>query len=109
MNHYKRWVIYTAAAFLLISATLVNTPNLYFMATLLLALPLISYGLGMLALRDLEFRYVGLDKQVSALAPGGRLSFREVANGITLVDRWALRLVSGRNSSCPRSGRISAR
>jgi hypothetical protein len=48
------------------------------------------------ALRDLEFRYVGLDKQVSALAPGGRLSFREVANGITLVDRWALRLVSGR-------------
>lgn len=55
MNHYKRWVIYTAALFLLISATLVNTPNLYFMAALLLVLPLISYLLGMFALRDLEF------------------------------------------------------
>jgi uncharacterized protein (DUF58 family) len=55
MNHYKRWVIYTAALFLLISATLVNTPNLYFMAALLLVLPLISYLLGMIALRDLEF------------------------------------------------------
>lgn len=55
MIHYKRWVIYTAALFLLISATLVNTPNLYFMAALLLALPAISYGLGMFALRDLEF------------------------------------------------------
>jgi uncharacterized protein (DUF58 family) len=55
MNHYKRWVIYTAALFLLISATLVNTPNLYFMAALLLVLPVISYLLGMFALRDLEF------------------------------------------------------
>jgi uncharacterized protein (DUF58 family) len=55
MNHYKRWVIYTAALFLLISATLVNTPNLYFMAALLLVLPGISYALGMVALRDLTF------------------------------------------------------
>ncbi len=55
MNHYKRWVIYTAALFMLISATLVNTANLYFMATLLLMLPLLSYFLGMLALRDLTF------------------------------------------------------
>jgi uncharacterized protein (DUF58 family) len=55
MQHYKRWAIFTAGVFLLISATLVNSPNLYYMAALLLALPLISYGIGMLSLRDLEF------------------------------------------------------
>lgn len=47
-------------------------------------------------LHDLEFRYVGLDREVEALRPGGRISFRQLPNGVTLVDRWALRLVSGR-------------
>jgi uncharacterized protein (DUF58 family) len=55
MQQYKRWAIFTAGAFLLISATLVNSQNLYYMSALLLTLPLISYGLGMLSLRDLEF------------------------------------------------------
>lgn len=48
-----------------------------------------------LALRDLEFRYAGLEPEVAALAPGGRVSFREMTNGNVLIDRWALRLVSG--------------
>lgn len=55
MNNFKRWVIYTAAFFLLIAASLVNVPNLYYMAALLLVLPWVSYGLGMLSLRNLEF------------------------------------------------------
>ncbi|MBV9881222.1 MAG: carboxypeptidase regulatory-like domain-containing protein [Gemmatirosa sp.] len=47
------------------------------------------------SLGDLEFRYVGLDRRVAALSPGGRLSFRDLANGITVIDRWSMRLVSG--------------
>lgn len=49
-------------------------------------------------LRDLEFRYLGLDREVDALRPGGWISFRQLPNGVTLIDRWALRLVSGRLS-----------
>ncbi|HEX7979624.1 MAG TPA: carboxypeptidase-like regulatory domain-containing protein [Gemmatimonadaceae bacterium] len=48
------------------------------------------------ALHDLEFHYLGLERDVDALRPGGRISFRQLPNGITLIDRWALRLVSGR-------------
>jgi len=45
-------------------------------------------------LRDLRFRYVGLDPQARALAPEGRLSFQELPNGVVLVDRWSLRLLA---------------
>jgi hypothetical protein len=50
-------------------------------------------------LKDLEFRYVGLDAGVNALRPGGRLSFRAMTNGVVLVDQWSLRLVTGREES----------
>jgi hypothetical protein len=43
-------------------------------------------------LRDLTFRYVGLDRATAALAPQGRLSFRELSNGVVIIDRWTLRL-----------------
>ncbi|MDB4884218.1 MAG: hypothetical protein JWL95_2984 [Gemmatimonadetes bacterium] len=43
-------------------------------------------------LRDLTFRYVGLDRETSALNPEGRLSFRELANGVVLIDQWSIRL-----------------
>ena len=55
MQHYKRWVIYTASFFLVLSASLVGSAHLYYMAAILLVLPLISYGLGMIALRDVAF------------------------------------------------------
>ncbi|MEO8561328.1 MAG: hypothetical protein ABI601_04585 [bacterium] len=48
-------------------------------------------------LRDLTFRYVGLDKATSALAPEGRLSFRELSNGVVIIDRWTLRLGGARD------------
>ena len=47
-------------------------------------------------LRDLTFRYVGLDRQTRALGPEGRLSFKELSNGVVLVDRWSLRLTADR-------------
>jgi hypothetical protein len=43
--------------------------------------------------KDLTFRYVGLDRTTNALVPEGRLSFRELPNGVVIVDRWSLRLL----------------
>ena len=48
------------------------------------------------ALRDVEFRYVGLDRALDAARPGGRVSFRELPNGLVFVDRWALRVPNAR-------------
>ena len=39
-------------------------------------------------LQDLTFRYVGLDRQTSALGPEGRLTFRELPNGVVIIDQW---------------------
>ncbi|MGC8668697.1 MAG: DUF58 domain-containing protein [Chthonomonadales bacterium] len=54
MQPYKRWVVFTASFFLVISAALTNMPQLYFMAAVLLALPLVSYLVGMSALTNVE-------------------------------------------------------
>jgi hypothetical protein len=42
--------------------------------------------------RDVEFRYVGLDRRTDYVRPGGRIGFREMPNGAVLVDQWGLRL-----------------
>jgi hypothetical protein len=47
-------------------------------------------------LQDLNFRYVGLDRETTALAPEGRLSFRELPNGVVIIDQWSLRLAGDR-------------
>ena len=49
-------------------------------------------------LQDLSFRYVGLDRQTSALQPEGRLSFRELPNGVVIIDQWSLRLTGAQSS-----------
>lgn len=46
-------------------------------------------------LSHVAFRYVGLDELSEGFGAGGRVSFREVAPGIVLIDRWSLRLVGG--------------
>ncbi|MFI5228869.1 MAG: carboxypeptidase-like regulatory domain-containing protein [Gemmatimonadales bacterium] len=46
------------------------------------------------ALRDVDFRFLGLPDEVMRLRPGGMTGFREVRPGIVLVDRWSLRLVA---------------
>ncbi|MEO9038010.1 MAG: carboxypeptidase-like regulatory domain-containing protein [Gemmatimonadaceae bacterium] len=51
------------------------------------------------ALRNIEYKYVGLDRRVEALNPGGRLEFREMPNGVVLVDRWHIRLVVAESTS----------
>jgi hypothetical protein len=43
-------------------------------------------------LQSLEFRYVGLDGRLDDARPGGWLSFREMPNGVVIIDRWSLRL-----------------
>lgn len=45
------------------------------------------------AIRDIDFAYVGLEQAVKRRNPGGRISFREMPNGMVLVDRWQLRLI----------------
>jgi len=51
------------------------------------------------ALRDIEFRYVGLDPGIERFEPGGRIAFREMSNGTVLVDRWSLRLIGTKNDT----------
>src|SRR5262249_49845107 len=46
------------------------------------------------ALRDIEFRYLGLDRRIEAFRPGGRIVFREMPNRTVLIDQWSLRLIS---------------
>ena len=58
------------------------------------------------ALRDIEFRYVGLDPRLERFEPGGQLSFQEMPNGTVMVDRWALRLIGTQNDTL---NRIEAR
>jgi hypothetical protein len=43
-------------------------------------------------LQRLEFRYVGLDRRLDDAHPGGWVSFREMPNGVVIIDRWSLRL-----------------
>jgi len=45
-------------------------------------------------LRDVEYRYLGLDPLTEKFRPGGKISFATSANGISFIDRWHLRLFS---------------
>lgn len=50
-------------------------------------------------LSHIEFAYRGLDPMSEAFGAGGRIAFREVIPGVTLIDRWHLRLVGGADSA----------
>lgn len=43
-------------------------------------------------LEQIQFEYVGLDKSLRSLHLGGDIEFRELANGVVLIDRWSLRI-----------------
>ncbi|MEO7083285.1 MAG: carboxypeptidase-like regulatory domain-containing protein [Gemmatimonadaceae bacterium] len=51
------------------------------------------------ALRDIEFRYVGLDGRLDRLHPGGHMEFLEMPNGTVLLQRWNLRLVGAETTA----------
>jgi hypothetical protein len=46
------------------------------------------------ALKDIEYTYLGVDYRTRKFHAGGRVSFRTMPNGVVLVDRWSIRLVS---------------
>jgi hypothetical protein len=45
-------------------------------------------------LTDIEFRYVGLPGHTDHFSPGGKVSFRQMTNGVVLIDQWYLRGVA---------------
>lgn len=45
-------------------------------------------------LRDVEFRYLNVAAGSVGFRPGGYVSFRSMKNGVVLIDRWSIRLVS---------------
>ncbi len=51
------------------------------------------------SLVDIQFRYAGLDPRFEELRPGGHVEFREMANGVVLLDRWMLRLAGAHTDS----------
>jgi hypothetical protein len=44
------------------------------------------------ALRSLDFRFVGLEPAAATVGTGGHLEFRTVANGVSFIEWWMLRL-----------------
>jgi hypothetical protein len=46
------------------------------------------------ALRDIEYTYIGVDYRTKSFHAGGRISFRAMQNGVVLIDRWSMRLLS---------------
>ena len=47
------------------------------------------------ALVDIEYRYLGTDPRGESFRPGGNIAFRTMPNGVVVIDRWSIRLVSG--------------
>jgi hypothetical protein len=47
------------------------------------------------ALVNIEFHYRGVGEQAELLGAGGYIGFRDVPGGVTMIDRWWLRLVGG--------------
>jgi hypothetical protein len=41
---------------------------------------------------DIQYMYTGLPRALEAIHPGGEIHFRELPNGVVIVDRWSLRL-----------------
>ena len=44
---------------------------------------------------DIDYRYVGTDPRAEVFRPGGTISFREMPNGVVVIDRWSIRIVGG--------------
>ena len=47
-------------------------------------------------MREIDFRYLGLNTAMNRFRPGGRVEFREMPNGVVLVDRWHIRMVESK-------------
>jgi hypothetical protein len=61
-------------------------------------------------LRDVEFRYLNVAAGAVKFRPGGYVSFRSMKNGVVLIDRWSIRLVSAaRDTTLETDGRLRPR
>jgi hypothetical protein len=47
------------------------------------------------ALVNIAFHYRGVEEQAERMGAGGYIRFRDVPGGVTMIDRWWLRLVGG--------------
>lgn len=57
------------------------------------------------ALRDFDFKFVGVERALGTPTPGGRIWFREMPNGVVLIDHWFFTLIGEkRDSSYDRIG-----
>lgn len=56
------------------------------------------------ALTEIEFSYLGLPRYTDDYRPGGRVWFRQMTNGLVLIDRWQLRGVVAANEDSLSSG-----
>jgi len=56
------------------------------------------------ALRTIEFHYVGLSALAEGLRSGGHVSFKEMSNGVALIDRWSLRLAGAADTAVSEAG-----
>jgi hypothetical protein len=62
------------------------------------------------SLRDIVFDYVGEPRPLGAAQTGGHIEFRQMGNGIVIIDRWSLRLPSARpDTSVDARGSITIR
>ena len=61
------------------------------------------------SLTDIVFHYVGLDKRSERLRPGGRIEFRTMQNGATMIDRWYLRFPAVKPNAPMAPGGLTAR
>jgi hypothetical protein len=48
------------------------------------------------AIREIEYRYIGIHSTVDPERPGGSIRFREMPNGLTFIDSWRMRLIGSR-------------
>jgi hypothetical protein len=57
------------------------------------------------SLKNIAYRYVGLPGRADEYRPGGLISFRQMANGSVMIDRWFIRGVSAALDTAYRNGR----
>jgi hypothetical protein len=51
------------------------------------------------ALKEIRFDYIGMDRRILAVHPGGGIHFQELANGIVFIDRWSFRIPSAESDT----------
>jgi hypothetical protein len=57
-------------------------------------------------LRDVEFRYLNVNRGADRFHPGGSVSFRSMKNGVVLIDRWSIRVASASIDTSDEGGRL---